>query len=155
MQEQCRIFRSFKPRTKKDRDNRLKFLLMGAVLCPPSAPIQVELAPSTWMLVRSALAPLREAGCRSLFPAPRRDSAPVTQDSQHHHVSLMEIKSTLATDSWHHSLSLVPKKKQKKVDRGCSPTPSSTSNRDAVRVRPVPGHSEAPMAHATPSTLAL
>ncbi|EMP32828.1 Parafibromin [Chelonia mydas] len=47
----------------------------------------------------------------------------------------MEIKSTLATDSWHHSLSLVPKKKQKKVDRGCSPTPSSTSNRDAVRGR--------------------
>lgn len=87
VQEQCRICRRCRSRTKKDRDTRFKFFLMQAVFCPPSELSHGDLALSTLTSMRSSLASLREAQCSSASPALRKDSAPTARDSQHRYAS--------------------------------------------------------------------
>lgn len=54
VRERCQICRNFKPRMKKDREARLRAILMEAALRPVSEPSRLDSAPSTLASVRSA-----------------------------------------------------------------------------------------------------
>ncbi|EMP36741.1 hypothetical protein UY3_06062 [Chelonia mydas] len=97
--EKCRICKGFCPRTLKDREQRLKILLMEVALRPHSDLESIEPAPSTSSLVRSATA------TTALETAPTKDS----KAPQHHH-GLGHKKSASA---WHCSPSPVPVKKKR------------------------------------------
>lgn len=126
--DKCKICRSFHPRTKKERDFRLKLLLMKSALRPQ--PAQPVLAPKPSTLVWSRLASVRKAAVLVKDPAPR--------DSRHRHCPASKTSSTA---SWHWSRSLVLHKKQRRAERGHSPTVRAVECHGAHGVHPKLGHS--------------
>lgn len=64
--------RDFSPCTKKNREARLKFLLMEEALRPSSEPSQSDSALSISASVQSAPSTMRDSRYRSLSPVPRK-----------------------------------------------------------------------------------
>lgn len=130
----CRICRGFRPRTKNERNVRLKHLLPETALPPQLAPGHSVPTPNT--LVQSAPASIRES------TAPKKDLAP--RESQYRH-------SLAPKMTRHRSHSPVPHKRLKKTDLGCSPTVKSVE-RDTNSVRPTLGHPALTPLKVVPST---
>lgn len=61
MSDKCHIFRGFKPRSKKDREARLRNLFLASVLHLPSDPSHSEQVPNVSDSVRSAPPDLTES----------------------------------------------------------------------------------------------
>ncbi|XP_050798012.1 serine/arginine repetitive matrix protein 1-like [Gopherus flavomarginatus] len=117
--DQCSICRGFRPRTLKDRTQRLRVLLMEAALQPPSEP--AEAVPSTSSLVRSAWA--WASGLRA---------QPKSSKSRHR----MESGPRKSASVWHRSPSPVPTKKREPVrerspHQDSRPMPSAGASRQA------------------------
>lgn len=104
--ERCKICKAFCPRTKKERDFRLKQLLMEAVLCPQLALDQQDLAPSA--SVQSAPASVR-------YTVPRKDSG--QRDLQHR----CSLAPQTVEATQHCSHSPVPHKRHRKMGQGLLP----------------------------------
>lgn len=92
---------------------------MEATLHPPLEPSHTDSVLSTSTSVRSALASLRERQHSLISLAPRKGSSSVSQDSRHHQLSPVQRKPVPPQDSRHASPSLVLRKKERKMDRGC------------------------------------
>ncbi|KAH1186775.1 hypothetical protein KIL84_019524 [Mauremys mutica] len=122
LKEHCKICRGFRPRTLKDRDQRLCILLMEAMLHPQSDPGSAEPAPSTSSSVCSA-------------PAPRKDSS---SDLRHRHGSAH--RALTHTSVRHQFQSPVPQKK-KRPERDRSPASPRTSRLGSPRQAMPPRYS--------------
>ncbi|EMP38023.1 Decaprenyl-diphosphate synthase subunit 2 [Chelonia mydas] len=130
--EQCRICKAFKPRTRKERDFRLKQLLMEAALQPPGPECLTSAQASS---MRSA-------------PELSRDPAP----AKHRKLSAPERQAR----PWHRSSSPVQPLVQPKGRRGRSPhrrpAPPKAPSTDKSGKAAVPALTPAvPAAHAPPS----
>ncbi|EMP39064.1 P-selectin [Chelonia mydas] len=102
--DRCKICRKFCPRTLKEREQRLKVILLEATVRPHSEPGSRDLTPTASSSTRSSLAPLASS-------APRKNSS---RDARHCHGS-----SLGPSDSSHCSHSPMPQNKRKPDN--CSP----------------------------------
>lgn len=137
--DRCKICRSFCPWTKKEKDRRLKLLLMAAALHPQSKTSPTDMALGSSASVHSAPASIREvlrkdSGQRP--PAPTLSLAP---------------KTTAQEQLRHRSQSPVPRKKHRKTDRGRFP--SQAAERELPKGgRPVQDHNSSSAQQPAPST---
>lgn len=125
----------------KDRSQRLKILLMEVALCPSLSPS--EPGPTTSTITRSTLALVQDS-------VPIKNSG--LQDPRHRKGSLAP-KTTAGAQ--HCSHSLVPRKKEKRTDRCCSPMPRTSEHKSVCGARPVPGHLDAAPTAMAPEKGAL
>ncbi|EMP30317.1 hypothetical protein UY3_12543 [Chelonia mydas] len=132
--ERCKICKAFKPRTKKERDFRLKQLLMEAALQPPG-PERPTLASAS--SVRSALEPSRD-----LAPAKHRKLLAPERQTRPRHRSSSLMRPT-AQPKGRRGLSLhrrlVPSKAPSTDKSGKAAVPALALVASAPQVPPSPG----------------
>lgn len=97
--ERRKIYKDFRPLTRKDRDTRLEFILMEAVLIPSSEPGHSDSAPNISASVRSALMAVWNPRRRSSSPVLRTNTLSTSRVSQHHLQCLGKSRGSLTEDT--------------------------------------------------------
>lgn len=81
--DSCQICSNVKPRTKKDWEARLKFLLLEVALRPSCELCQSDLASSISVLVRSTPPTMQESQHHLPYPVPREKHRKLSAEKGH------------------------------------------------------------------------